>query len=413
MAKQKPIPRTPKEISQELIIPYTGTKPDSSDELIRGNQVSRGEDNVKDFYVGLEDIDTSILYYFNNVIKPNVIQGSENIKVPIIYGSPERWKSIQKDGFYRDKDQKILVPLIVFKRNSFEKNREMGNKLDGNESNLYNIIEKKYTVRNQYDRFSVINNRIPQREFYATVIPDYVTITYNCIVWTNYVEQMNKIVEAINFASDSYWGDKNRFKFRARIDNFQTVTELNNGEDRAVKTTFNIILNGYIIPDSLNKYIASKPSKFFSKCQVVISLETTSDSLETFNATTSKTNKSSGNVIGIDSFNSNSGGSSGGGGGTIDPAVLTYLNTNKSVLATTVTSTTAIFPNGFLTAPSGLPATSINNFNFFVNGQLIEPAALVSFVDNGNSTCTLTIDTTELGFNFAVTDEIVAIGKFN
>jgi len=98
---------------------------------------------------------------------------------------------------------------------------------------------------------------------------------------------------------------------------------------------------------------------------------------------------------------------------SIDSMTLTYLNTNKAVLAITVTSNNAIFPNGFLTAPSGLPATSVNSFTFFVNGQLIEPAAITSFIDNGNGTSTLIVNTTELGFSLQNTDEIIAIGKFN
>jgi hypothetical protein len=48
--------------------------------------------------------------------------------VPIIYGSPERWKSVQRDGFYRDKKGKIMMPLIVFKRTSVDKNRSIANK---------------------------------------------------------------------------------------------------------------------------------------------------------------------------------------------------------------------------------------------------------------------------------------------
>lgn len=407
MAKQKPIPKTPKEISQEQIVSYLGTKPELNDELVRGEQISRKEDNVKDFSVGLQDIDESILFYFNNVIKPNVIQAGENIKVPIIYGSPERWAAVQKDGFYRDKNQKILVPLIMFQRDSIENNRNLGNKLDGNEVNLFQIVEKTYTQRNQYDRFSAINNRIPQRELYATVIPDYVTITYNCIVWTNYIEQMNKLVESINFASDAYWGDKNRFKFRARINNFNTQTELNLGEDRAIKTTFSIVMNGYIVPNSINKYMATKLSKLYSKCQVVVNFETVSNTENNINNEIKERG-----FVGVDSYNVNTTPTT-TVTNNIPMDIVTYLNTNKAVLATSSTSITATFPNGFLTAPSGLPSTSISNFTFFINGQYIEPAGLVSFVDNGNNTCTLTIDPTEVGFNIESTDEVVGIGKFN
>lgn len=410
MPKQKPIPRTPKEISQnQLASPYLGTKPESTDNLNRGEQISRKDDTVKDIYIGLEDIDSSILYYFTNVIKLTIQQKNETLKVPIIYGSPERWKAVQQDGFYRDKSQKIMVPLVMFKRNSLEKNRNLGNKLDGNEANLFSIVEKKYTQRNQYDRFSVINNRIPQREFYLTVIPDYVTITYSCIVWTNYVEQMNKIVEAINYASDSYWGDKSRFKFRAKIDNFQTSTELNSGEDRAVKTTFNIILNGYIIPDSINKYLSIKQSgKFYSKCQVIINYETTQN-LDGFSDPKTLKN-SKGASIGIDSYNINNSNSQ--NGSLISMDILTYLNTNKPILANSITNITATFPKGWLAAPAGSGlSTSILSFSFFVNGQYIEPDALVSFVDN-DITSTLTINPTQLGFEFDSDDEIVAVGKF-
>jgi hypothetical protein len=113
-----------------------------------------------------------------------------------------------------------------------------------------------------------------------TVVPDYVTITYSCVVFTEFMEQINPIIEGINYASDSYWGDLNRFKFKARIDQFSTTTELNIGDDRAVKSTFNIVLNGYIIPETINKELASK-NKLFSKAQIVFKVEASTLDLET------------------------------------------------------------------------------------------------------------------------------------
>ena len=38
-------------------------------------------------------------------------------------------------------------------------------------------------------------------------MPDYLTITYSFTVFTYYVEQLNKIIEAIEYASDAYWGE--------------------------------------------------------------------------------------------------------------------------------------------------------------------------------------------------------------
>ena len=53
---------------------------------------------------------------------------------------------------------------------------------------------------------------------------------------------MNKITEAINYASDSYWGDFERFKFNARIDNFNSKVETGQGTNRVVKTDFSLKL---------------------------------------------------------------------------------------------------------------------------------------------------------------------------
>jgi hypothetical protein len=89
------------------------------------------------------------------------------------------------------------------------------------------------------------------------------------------IEQNNKIVEAIEFASDSYWGDPNRFKFKANIDNFSTTTLLEQGQDRAAKSTFNIKLFGYIIPDTVNKDLVTARSKFYTQAQVIFDIETT------------------------------------------------------------------------------------------------------------------------------------------
>jgi len=238
MDRNKPTPRTQRDVSQQQVNPYLPNgKAYSVDKKSRAYQNSVKDSEVKNFTIGLRDIDESIMYYFKEVIRPSVVQNGAKLNVPIIYGSPERWKSVQADGYYRDKEGKIQVPLIMFKRSSIEKNRTLGNKLDGNEVNNYVLVETRYNRRNVYDRFSVLANRKPSKQLVATIIPDYVTIQYECVLFTDYVEQMNKLIEGINFASDSYWGDPERFKFRARIDTYTTVTELSTGQDRAVRQT--------------------------------------------------------------------------------------------------------------------------------------------------------------------------------
>ena len=232
--------------------------PDNRPLIGKGNENTRKGDTVTDISIGLQDHDEAIMYYFDNVIKPSVIMNGERINVPLIYGSPERWKAVQKDGFYRDKEGKIQTPLIMFKRDSVEKRRDLGNKLDGNNPQLYYTFQEKYTKKNRYDNFNVLQNTRPQREFHTIVIPDYIKLQYSCIIWTDYVAQMNKLIEMINYSSDSYWGDPERFKFNARIDTYNNTTEVSQGESRVVKTNFGLTIQGYLVPDSLNKKLASE-----------------------------------------------------------------------------------------------------------------------------------------------------------
>ena len=80
-------------------------------------------------------------------------------------------------------------------------------------------------------------------------------------------------VEGINFASDSYWGDPNKFRFRAMIDTYSTVTEVVQGNERINKTEFTINLLGHIITDTINAQ-AYNSKKFYSKSAVKFGAET-------------------------------------------------------------------------------------------------------------------------------------------
>jgi len=213
------------------------------------------------------------MYYFQNVIRPSVYQNGVRTPVPVIYGSPERWKSVQKDGYYKDKNGAIMSPLIMFKRDTIEKNRSLTNKLDANTPHLYASWVKTYNGNNAYSNFSVLTNRKPIEQFIVNVVPDYVTLTYTCAIQTYYVEQMNKIIEAINYASDSYWGNPESFKFKASIDSYSTTIEITDSTNRIIKGTFTIKMFGYIIPDSIQKELTSI-KKYNSKAQVVIGIET-------------------------------------------------------------------------------------------------------------------------------------------
>ena len=434
---RKPQPKSQKEISNGLVDPYVSPETDQSlgnpntqtefnqfsvndqngVDFNRSLQMSFKGDTTKPFTLGLQDIDESIMYYFQNVIRPTVLQNGVRIPVPIIYGSPERWKSTQKDGYYKDKNGAIMSPLIMFKRDTIDKNRSLTNKIDANTPHLYTSFKKTYNLKNDYSNFNILNNRIPTEQFIVNVVPDYVTLTYSCTIQTYYMEQLNKIIEAINYASDSYWGDPERFKFKASIDSYATTVEITDNTNRIVKGTFTIKLFGYVVPDTIQKELTAI-KKYNSKSQIIIGIETVNGVSEFVSSGKKKTSP----VI------IPSGGGGGGGGGTINQAILFYLNTNVQKPGTLVTnspfsnafsnafvnSVTITFASGWLSAPIGLPSTSLNNFSIFCNGTLIENAAIVSFTVNGaNNLTTLVIDPSQLGYSFNSNDEVIAIGKFN
>lgn len=281
MAETPLLPKTQEQLSQESLSTYSnpesglsvGALTPSTGNKNRANQISRANDTVENFKVGIKDIDEAIYFYFNNVLMPSVMQNGKKLNVPLVYGSPERWSAMQKDGYYRDKNGRMQTPLIVFRRDSLEKNRQLGNKLDANNPHNYGVFEKKFSQKNVYDRFGLLNNRQPVKEYYAVAIPDYVDITYTCIIFTDYIEQNNKIIEGINFASDSYWGDPSKFKFRAMIDSYSTSSEIVQGNDRIVKTEFQIKLLGHIITDTVNA-LAYNTKKLYSKSAIKFGAET-------------------------------------------------------------------------------------------------------------------------------------------
>ena len=361
------------------------------------------EQDKKDYSITLENHDEAIKWYFENKILPE-IELKSKIKVPVIYGTPERWKSVQEDGYYRDKNGKLMAPVIMFKRTNIGKDRTLGNKLDANKVNNYQVFKKHYNKRNQYDAFSVLSNRIPSEEYILSIVPDYVNLSYSCLIFTDYVQHINSLIESINYASDAYWGDFGRFRFRVMIDQFMTEVEVTDGVDRAVKCEFNLSVNGYIIPDSVNKKISANDLKY-SKAQIVFNTEV----LSSADSVVSNTNQpfkigASNLTTFIDSQNN------------IDPIIrrdMEYINTNITKIASDVGRDTATFVGSFIQPSSGstLPLTSKDNFVFYANGLNIPSHCVISFIDNNDNSCTLTINPSLLQY-YLFNKEITAIGKW-
>ena len=172
---------------------------------------------------------------------------------------------------------------------------------------------------------------------------------------------MDKLIESLNFASRSYWGDPNRFQFYSSIESFEDSISYNIGENRAVRTNFNITLNGYLIPDTLNRKLAS-PGNIYSISQVVFGLETIDGDINIGKKIKTLNGKSLGSTIAADGLNKVI---------TqnivlpIDANISAYILNNTQLVATYVSPTQVTFNKGWAVAPSPIPPNSISNFVFF------------------------------------------------
>lgn len=230
----------------------------------RAYDLRRDTDTQKNFSVSLIDIDTAILTHLDTVISPTIIDAGRQIKVPINYASGEKWKSIQQDGVIRDHNGKIQTPVIAFRRSTMQRNDSL---ITLNRYLQYPTV-KHFSEKNKYDRFSAMSGFMPVKEIYSVAMPDHVIINYEFIIWTELVEQGNSVVEAINFATEDYWGDKNRFKFRTSVSDYNFETTNDAGQDRIVRSTFSMMVNAYLLPDKFENY-KSVVQKAFTPRKVV------------------------------------------------------------------------------------------------------------------------------------------------
>ena len=358
----------------------------------RGQQVAV----EKEARVGitLYDIDFAMMEYMTDVVIPDVEENGTKVKVPLIYGNPERWKAATKDGFMRDQRGRIQIPLVMYKRNSIARDDTLANTMNRNIS--YSTLTK-YNKKQKYDKFSLMNNVQPNREAYNITMPDYVTVSYEVMIWTNFTEHMNKIVEQFQYATDEYWGDKDKYKFRVRIDSFDNQTEVGQGTERIVRTTFTMAVNAYLLPEQFD----NKPTtaKEYTPKKVVFGYEADLT----------------------------------GGGGEVNPVkqktinqyadVLDFLATRGSVSGSFIDADTMKISN--VEVPKLPPSLEgnfdvANWFKIYINGLFIPSEKYTYYVSSSANQVEFNFSTgsigtatsTTLGYEITGSDEFGIVGKF-
>ena len=215
--------------------------------LNKGKQIRRDKDNVKNVSVGIYDVDSAFKNFLEKDVRPTVEDDGRYFPVPVMYASPEKWASAQRDGFMKDDNGMILTPVIVFKRDNLSINTELSKLKVAQNEDAHQFFERKYTNANKYDQFSVLTGENPKREFMSVERPDYVDLQYEVIVWCDYMEQVNKVVEQIVFFQGRSFGERYKFVIKGDSYSFETIAEM--GQDRITKATISLVAKAYIVPE--------------------------------------------------------------------------------------------------------------------------------------------------------------------
>jgi hypothetical protein len=234
--------------------------------LNRAEQVKVTKQDLKQS-ISLYDIDYAMMSYLEDTALPTLDDNGKALKIPVIYGNSERWKGAQRDGIFRDNKGRIQLPLMMIRRNSITKDESMPML---NRHVSYPTVTK-WSKDNRYDRFSLMGTNVkPKYELYNITMPQYVEVSYQCMAWTSYTEHLNKVIEQLQFAGN-FWGDKDKFKFKVILSDFEIINEVGEGTERINRIEFSLAVKAYLLPEKFDGENTIKKS--FSTKRVVMSTE--------------------------------------------------------------------------------------------------------------------------------------------
>ena len=250
------------------IKPVTNTNAPNESTINRGEQRSfrseKGNAKVvikkgtglnagKGFSIGLKEIDTAVINHIRNIMKPVVRESNEIIKVPVMYGNEERWKSVRGRGVLRDKNGVVILPVIVIKRTSLTMNPDMPLSFDNDvKGKFISVIRSSngWSKNNRYDRFSVLTGQKPVEEFVKTGMPDFVICSYSIVMMTSFMEQMNDLNTIMVEHLETYWGDQTSYKFLSALSgDISNEVQMESDGERLVRNELALEIKGYMIPE--------------------------------------------------------------------------------------------------------------------------------------------------------------------
>ena len=277
-----------------------------------------GLQKVEDFKIpscGIEDIDYALFKLFDKDL--NIVYKSKNNvkKVPVVFAAGERYSLfVNKRKPLRDTAGALILPIIAIERKNIavnDKNYEMGtNSLNThvikkrltsedqeyqkilnknnyknsdnltddqnflNSDNTFTVPGKIATRRNKVEEKNLFLNSTINNNIYEVILmpaPKYITVQYSVTIWTDYIVNMNEIINSIlskqKFKIPTFViSTKHGYWFNAFFaETFNSENNFENFSDdlRIIKTSFDITVPAYLVgnniltgENNLRKYIS-------------------------------------------------------------------------------------------------------------------------------------------------------------
>lgn len=275
--------------------------------------------------VGLEDVDRALFSLFDKEIPFQVSTETETKRVPIIFATGERWAQFKNGRALRDKNNSLMLPLITIGRTNVQQvvssdiagrgiNQQTGEiivkrRLDSSDRAYQSLINRmliphqkslasavvsadqdvqlstERTLGDMADDPTVNDGGLlladKTNNVYETIVlpsPQFYSVTYDVIIWTQYQTHMNQVLEQM---MSSFLPQGNAWKletqkgywFIATVDN-NTFSAENNFDDfaqkeRLVRYKFSVNVPAYVLasnvpgaPVPIKRYV-STPSVSF------------------------------------------------------------------------------------------------------------------------------------------------------
>lgn len=202
-------------------------------------------------YVSIEDNDTLIYNYIKQIIKPQVtMQDGSSMIVPIIYNGAERWAQTRRRKFIVDEYGNIRYPIISFSRTSIGyHDPKHVNRIWTNITRNFVAIENKYSKQRPFKSQDATRGKYYQyRPIINLMIPIDITCRYDFQIYTDTWQDMNTLVESFMLYTDRWWILDNQ-KCRVRSMQYSNTIQIQQGQQRLIKTQFTIETLGTLLPD--------------------------------------------------------------------------------------------------------------------------------------------------------------------